>query len=67
MFKKHKVGTGTEILKVETAVARYDVASFRKRIETIKDEDGLYDVTVPQAPTDFTGAERLLRKTTKKR
>lgn len=36
---------------------RYDVTEFRKRIESLKDEDGLYDIPPNPIITDFTGAE----------
>jgi hypothetical protein len=35
----------------------YNTQAFRERIKTMMDEDGLYDIDVRPAKTDFTGVE----------
>lgn len=58
LFKKKDEEVGVEIPSVETVKPRYDVEAFRRRIEQMKDEDGLYDIPEPAKPvTDFTGTE----------
>lgn len=59
LFKKSSDEvSGVEITQLENVKPRYDVSAFKKRIELMKDEDGLFDLPVEKPmPTDFTGAE----------
>lgn len=58
LFKKHNDEVGVEIPEVESPQPKYDVVAFKKRIEMMKDEDGLYEISPPpKSPSDFTGAE----------
>lgn len=56
-LKRKKEESGVEIPEQKTIRARYDVEAFRRRIEALKDEDGLYDIIESEPVTDFTGAE----------
>lgn len=54
---KRKEESGVEVPEQPSIRTRYDVEAFRRRMETLKDEDGLYDVIEREPVTDFTGAE----------
>lgn len=56
-LKRKKESSGVEIPEVTSVKTKYDIAAFKRRIELLKDEDGLYDVEERIPVTDFTGAE----------
>lgn len=56
-LKRKKEESGVEVPEQTPIRARYDVEAFRRRMEVLKDEDGLYDVIESEPVTDFTGAE----------
>ena len=56
-LKRKKEESGVEVPEQTPIRARYDVEAFRRRIEALKDEDGLYDIIESEPVTDFTGAE----------
>ena len=55
--------SGTEIPMTETTKPKYDIVAFKKRIETLKDDDGLFDVIDLPPVTDFTGTEVITDQT----
>lgn len=57
-FKKDDDECAVEIPLVEQPKPKYDVEAFKRRIELMKDDDGLYEVPEPiKVPIDFTGTE----------
>lgn len=48
---------GVETPEYENVIPKYDINAFKKRIENLKDDDGLYEIKPVHQPTDFTGAE----------
>lgn len=57
LSKHFRSDSGVEIPETEMSASKYDVDAFRRRIQGMKDEDGLYDVVSGPEVTDFTGAE----------
>lgn len=57
LFKRNVDTEGVETPEVEEVRYKYDINAFKKRMEAIKDENGLYDVIPTPRQTDFTGAE----------
>ena len=56
-LKRKKGESGVKVPEQTPIRTRYDVEAFRKRMEVLKDVDGLYDVIESEPVTDFTGAE----------
>lgn len=62
LFKQEEE-SGAEIPMTEITKPKYDIVAFKKRIEAMKDDDGLFDVVDLPPVTDFTGTEVITERT----